>query len=192
MKLNRIILLWLFLCAAWGIALADKPQQTDYIKLADHYKFINEDSCLYFANEAYREALEQKDIEKQAEALGYLAYVNRYKGNYEISLDLTHTLQELAQRIDSKTLYAKSLYLIGSAYLGMEILDAAYTNFNSALKIYQNLPDKTPIAAIYNAMGVIYARQNDIEKAQSYIEKGLALTDTVDKRESILLNTYIE
>ena len=191
MKLNRIILLWLFLCAAWGIALADKPQQTDYIKLADHYKFINEDSCLYFANEAYREALEQKDIEKQAEALGYLAYVNRYKGNYEISLDLTHTLQELAQRIDSKTLYAKSLYLIGSAYLGMEILDAAYTNFNSALKIYQNLPDKTPIAAIYNAMGVIYARQNNIEKAQSYIEKGLALTDTVDKRESILLNSNL-
>lgn len=191
MKPYRILLLGLFLSAVVGTGRAEKQNHTDYLKLADYYKFVNEDSCLHFANEAYREALEQKDIEKQAEALGYLAYVNRYKGNYEISLDLTHTLQELAQRIDSKPLYAKSLYLLGSAYMGMEILDAAYNNFNSALNIYQSLPDKKPIAAIYNAMAVLYARQNELEKAQSYIAKGLALADTVDKRESILLNNNL-
>ncbi len=191
MKLYRLIYLWLFLFAVSGTIRAEKQPSLDYLKLADHYKFINEDSCLHFANEAYREALEQKDIEKQAEALGYLAYVNRYKGNYEISLDLTHSLQELAQRIDSKPLYAKSLYLIGSAYLGMEILDAAYNNFHSALKIYQTLPDKTPIAAIYNVMAILYAQQNEIDKAQSYFEKGLALADTVDKRESILINSNL-
>lgn len=176
--------------SAWG-ATPKQAQQYDYLKLADYYKFVNEDSCLHFANEAYREALEQKDIEKQAEALGYLAYVNRYKGNYETSLDLTRTLQELAQRTDSKPLYAKSLYLIGSVYLGMEILDAAYNNFHSALNIYQTLPDKDPIAAIYNTLAILYAQQDELEKAQSYFEKGLALTDTVDKRESILINSNL-
>ncbi len=190
MKLYRI-LLSILLCTAWHSGMAGGLPCSDYLCLADYYKFINEDSCLFFANEAYREALEQKDIEKQAEALAYLAYVNRYKGNYEISLDLTHTLQELAQRIDSKPLYAKSLYLIGSAYLGMEILDAAYHNFYSALKIYENLPDKTPVAAIYNVMAILYAQQNEIEKAQSYFEKGLALADTVDKREYILINSNL-
>ncbi|MDE6493529.1 MAG: tetratricopeptide repeat protein [Bacteroidales bacterium] len=179
--------LFLFIVNAW-CGVHSQEDKAAYLKLADYYKFINEDSCQYFANEAYRVALEHKDIRNQAEALGYLAYVNRYKGNYEIALDLTRNMQELAQRIDDKYLYARSLYLFGAAYMEMEIFDAAYSNLSSAIRIYQNLPDKAPIAAFYNTMAVLYARQGEIEKAQSYIERGLAVADTVDKREAIILN----
>ncbi|MCM1042296.1 MAG: tetratricopeptide repeat protein [Bacteroides sp.] len=185
--IRSFLALFLTTGLAWN-ARAQKKTAENFIKSADYYKFINEDSCLYFANEAYRIGLTQKDLYNQALALTFIAHVNRNKGNYETSLDLCKNIRELAQRIDDKQLFAKSLHLTGVTYMEMGIFDAAYTNLTDALRIYENLPDKTPTAAFYNALAVLYAKQSNIEKAQEYLQKGLEVADTVDKRERILLN----
>ncbi|MCM1169763.1 MAG: tetratricopeptide repeat protein [Bacteroides sp.] len=185
--IRSFLALFLTTGLAWN-ARAQKKTAENFIKSADYYKFINEDSCLYFANEAYRIGLTKKDLYNQALALTYIAHVNRNKGNYETSLDLCRNIRELAQRIDDRQLFAKSLHLTGVTYMEMGIFDAAYTNLTDALRIYENLSDKTPTAAFYNALAVLYAKQSNIEKAQEYLQKGLKVADTVDMRERILLN----
>ncbi|MCM1531292.1 MAG: tetratricopeptide repeat protein [Bacteroides sp.] len=185
--IRSFLALFLTTGLAWN-ARAQKKTAENFIKSADYYKFINEDSCLYFANEVYRIGLTKKDLYNQALALTYIAHVNRNKGNYETSLDLCRNIRELAQRIDDRQLFAKSLHLTGVTYMEMGIFDAAYTNLTDALRIYENLSDKTPTAAFYNALAVLYAKQSNIEKAQEYLQKGLKVADTVDMRERILLN----
>lgn len=182
-----VFLLFSFLSGILRVSAQEKNVEFN-LKSADYYKFINEDSCLYFANEAYRNALAANDLIAQGTALWHIAYVNRNKGNYETSLDLCRSIQEIAQRTSNKQLFAKALHTASVVYLEMGIFDMAYTNLTSAIKIYedQNLPTAT--AALYNTLAVLYAKQANIEKAKQYIEKGLSLADTIDKRESILLN----
>ena len=50
---------------------------------ADYYEYLNEDSCLYFANQAYTESAVQKDKMAQALAVAKIANAYQGKGEYE-------------------------------------------------------------------------------------------------------------
>ena len=159
---------------------------------ADYYKFINEDLSLSFANQAYTKAVADKDRRSQAEALTYIIMAHKTKGEYDKALELSHTLTELSQSIDDNHLYAQSLYQIGSIYLKMGVLDAAYANLTSSIDIFRNYPlPSNHMAAAFNALAVLYAKQSQYDKARTLFADGLAAVDTADRREYILLNTNL-
>ncbi len=158
---------------------------------ADYYKFLNEDTCLYFANRAYTEGVAAKDKRQQAEALVYIAMAYKTKGYYDKALEMSKTLGELSQQLGDDLLYAQSLYQTGAAYLKMGVFDAAYANLTSAIDIFNNYPASNCLAAAYNALAVLYAKQADFDKARTLFAAGLAVVDTADKREYVLLNNNL-
>ncbi|MDE7150017.1 MAG: tetratricopeptide repeat protein [Bacteroidales bacterium] len=176
--------------SAQAVSLPSKPALS-FLEQADYYKFLNEDSCLYFANKAYTESVAMQDKRRQAEALTYIVDAHKTKGDYDKSLELSKTLGELAQQLDDDLLYAQSLYQIGTVYLKMGVFDAAYANLTSAIDIFRNFPPSNRLAAAYNALAVLFAKQTNFDKARGLFADGLASVDTDDKREYVLLNNNL-
>lgn len=159
---------------------------------ADYYKFVNEDLSLSYANQAYTKAVVEKDRGAQAEALTYIIMAHKTKGEYDKALELSHTLTELAQSLNNNHLYAQSLYQVGSIYLKMGVLDAAYANFTSSIDIFRNYPTPSNhLAAAYNGLAVLYAKQTLYDKTRDFVAEGLKVVDTSDKREYLLLNNNL-
>lgn len=162
-----------------------------FLAQADYYKFLNEDTCLYFANKAYTGSVAAQDKRLQAEALTYIAMAYKTKGEYDKALELSKTLGELAQQLNDNLLYAQSLYQIGTVYLKMGVFDAAYANLTSSIDIFKNYPPANRLAAACNALAVLFAKQANFDKARVLFNEGLAAADTTDKREYVLLNNNL-
>ena len=161
---------------------------------ADYYEYLNEDSCLYFANQAYTESVVQKDKMAQALAVAKIANAYQGKGEYEKALSYAQSLRDLSQQLHDDALLAQALMLTGTVYLDMGIFDAAYTHLTQAITIFQQEPEANSdkLGNGYNALGVLAAKQSQYEQAQNYIEKGLSLIDTLrDKQQIILLNSNL-
>lgn len=192
----RIILL--LLCLHSGICACLQAQSSANIAFllgkADYYEYLNEDSCLYYASQAYTESVIQKDKMSQALAVAKIANAHQGKGEYEKALSYAQSLRDLSQQLHDDALLAQALMLTGTVYLDMGIFDAAYTHLTQAIAILQQDPaaNSDKLGNGYNALGVLAAKQSQYEQAQSYIEKGLSLIDTIkDKQQIILLNSNL-
>ncbi|MDE6514421.1 MAG: hypothetical protein K2L03_00085 [Bacteroidales bacterium] len=161
------------------------------LEQADYYKFLNEDTSLYFANLAYTESVAAQNKRRQAEALTYIAVAYKNKGEYEKALEISETLGELAQQLDDDLLYAQSVYQKGTVYLKMGVFDAAYANLTSSINIFSHYPPSNHLAAAYNALAVLFAKQANYDRACELFADGLAAVDTSDKREYVLLNNNL-
>lgn len=187
------------LSGAWSLAMAQSnapqtqpPSSVEkYLEQADYYKFLNEDTSLYFANIAYTGSVAAQDKRRQAEALTYIAVAYKNKGEYEKAMEISKTLGELAQQLDDDLLYAQSIYQKGTVYLKMGVFDAAYADLTSAINIFKNYPSSNHLAAAYNALAVLFAKQANYDKACALFADGLAAVDTSDKREYVLLNNNL-
>ena len=192
----RIILL--LLCLHSGICTCLQAQSSANIAFllgkADYYEYLNEDSCLYYASQAYTESVIQKDKMSQALAVAKIANAHQGKGEYEKALSYAQSLRDLSQQLHDDALLAQALMLTGTVYLDMGIFDAAYTHLTQAITILLQEPETNSdkLGNGYNALGVLAAKQSQYEQAQNYIEKGLSLIDTLrDKQQIILLNSNL-
>lgn len=192
----RIILL--FLCLHSGICTCLQAQSSANIAFllgkAGYYEYLNEDSCLYYASQAYTESVIQKDKMSQALAVAKIANAHQGKGEYEKALSYAQSLRDLSQQLHDDALLAQALMLTGTVYLDMGIFDAAYTHLTQAIAILLQEPETNSdkLGNGYNALGVLAAKQSQYEQAQNYIEKGLSLIDTLrDKQQIILLNSNL-
>lgn len=188
----------LLLCLHSGICTCLQAQSSANIAFllgkAGYYEYLNEDSCLYYASQAYTESVIQKDKMSQALAVAKIANAHQGKGEYEKALSYAQSLRDLSQQLHDDALLAQALMLTGTVYLDMGIFDAAYTHLTQAIAILQQDPaaNSDKLGNGYNALGVLAAKQSQYEQAQSYIEKGLSLIDTIkDKQQIILLNSNL-
>ena len=160
----------LLLCLHSGICTCLQAQSSANIAFllgkADYYEYLNEDSCLYYASQAYTESV----------------------------IHYAQSLRDLSQQLHDDALLAQALMLTGTVYLDMGIFDAAYTHLTQAIAILLQEPETNSdkLGNGYNALGVLAAKQSQYEQAQNYIEKGLSLIDTLrDKQQIILLNSNL-
>lgn len=193
-----IRIIFLLLCLPIGICTCLRAQPSGNTALllekADYYEYLDEDSCLYFANQAYTESVVQKDKMAQALAVAKIANAYQGKGEYEKALSYAQSLRDLSQQLHDDALLAQALMLTGTVYLDMGIFDAAYTHLTQAITIFQQEPEANSdkLGNGYNALGVLAAKQSQYEQAQNYIEKGLSLIDTLrDKQQIVLLNSNL-
>ena len=188
----------LLLCLHSGICTCLQAQSSANIAFllgkAGYYEYLNEDSCLYYASQAYTESVIQKDKMSQALAVAKIANAHQGKGEYEKALSYAQSLRDLSQQLHDDALLAQALMLTGTVYLDMGIFDAAYTHLTQAIAILLQEPETNSdkLGNGYNALGVLAAKQSQYEQAQNYIEKGLSLIDTLrDKQQIILLNSNL-
>ena len=177
-----------------SMAQGNGPDLQELLARADYYEYLNEDSCLYFANQAYTESVVQKDKMAQALSLAKIANAYQSKGEYEKALSYAQSLRDLSQQLHDDALFAQALMLTGTVYLDMGIFDAAYTHLTQAITIFQQEPEanSAKLGNGYNALGVLSAKQSQYEQAQAYFEKGLSLIDTLrDKQQIVLLNSNL-
>ena len=177
-----------------SMAQENGPDLQELLARADYYEYLNEDSCLYFANQAYTESVVQKDKMAQALSLAKIANAYQSKGEYEKALSYAQSLRDLSQQLHDDALFAQALMLTGTVYLDMGIFDAAYTHLTQAITIFQQEPEtnSAKLGNGYNALGVLSAKQSQYEQAQAYFEKGLSLIDTLrDKQQIVLLNSNL-
>lgn len=190
MKKLLFFFLWVVICGC----VQDGFGQTSSLKMARHYEYLQEDSCLYYADMAYAESLVAKDRQMQAESLALIISSFQGKGEYEKALEYCQSLKDLARKEGSDLYYAEALEYMGAVYLGLGVFDASYAHLKLAIDIFQSMGKDgyRHLSPCYNALGVLSARQGDFVTAKTYLNQGLVYADSMeDPRQIVLLNSNL-
>jgi signal transduction histidine kinase len=179
-----ISLIFLPLSRGWTIndksgersLLASEKQKIDnLINKASFYSIANNDSCLIFAEEAYRLAQANNAPELQARALEISASYYYNNEEYQNSIkDIEKLLYLYSQTGDSlKKGYTYNLY--GNACYNTGIYDLAFRSYYQATRIALDLNDNGLLARAYQNTGVLYDELKRGSDAMIYYEKALDL-----------------
>lgn len=190
MKKLLSFFLWVVICGC----VQDGFGQTSSLKMARHYEYLQEDSCLYYADMAYAESLVAKDRQMQAESLALIISSFQGKGEYEKALEYCQSLKDLARKEGSDLYYAEALEYMGAVYLGLGVFDASYAHLKQAIDIFQSMGKDgyRHLSPCYNALGVLSARQGDFVTAKTCLNQGLVYADSMeDPRQIVLLNSNL-
>jgi signal transduction histidine kinase len=114
------------------------------------------------------------DLEGQAVVNGYLAIVQRNRGDAGASLELSFKALELSQKTGFRENEGTDLYQIGVTYRHLGNFEKALDYLYKSLSIYRE--DKNLLFQSYpiNVIGSIYFENGDYAKALEYFEEGLA------------------
>jgi len=114
------------------------------------------------------------DLEGQAVVNGYLAIVERNRGNIGASLELSFRALELSQKTGFTENEGTDLYQIGVTYRHLGNFEKALDYLYKSLSIYRE--DKNLLFQSYptNVIGSIYFENGDYTRALEYFEEGLA------------------
>lgn len=102
-----------------------------------------------------------------ANAYNYIAIINRFLGNYPLSLQSHLKALKIREQIGDKKGIARSHIGIGTIYRYLGKYDEALKNEELAKKLYTEIGDKNGIANSYNHIGIIYAEQKKYDKAMA-------------------------
>jgi two-component system, NtrC family, sensor kinase len=114
------------------------------------------------------------DLEGQAVVNGYLAIVQRNRGDIGASLELSFKALELSQKTRFRENEGTDLYQIGVTYRHLGNFEKALDYLYKSLSIYRE--DNNLLFQSYpiNVIGSIYFENGDYTKALEYFEEGLA------------------
>lgn len=116
----------------------------------------------------------QNDLEGLAVVNGYLAIVQRNRGDIGASLELSFKALELSQKTGFRENEGTDLYQIGVTYRHLGNFEKALDYLYRSLSIYRE--DKNSLFQSYpiNVIGSIYFENGDYAKALELFEEGLA------------------
>ena len=98
---------------------------------------------------------------------------NQRSKNPQLALRSVKEALTIAKSINSKSLQAKSLNLMGVVYRNLGNFDEAVSSYKNALNLAQEVKDSTQIAYSYNNIGGIYRLQGSNLLALDYILNAL-------------------
>jgi two-component system, NarL family, sensor kinase len=162
-------------------AISDTARITTLIDISWYYLYINTDSALTYAKNAYKLSKLPTNIINSASALG-VTYSK--KGDFENSVKYNLEAFHYAQKIHDKGNYSCLLNDIGSNYFMLDDLEKALKYFTSALEFSHDL--ETTYVALFN-LGQIYAVKGNFTEAYGYFEKALKVAEKENKTKRIAL-----
>ncbi|MEO6150382.1 MAG: tetratricopeptide repeat-containing sensor histidine kinase [Mucilaginibacter sp.] len=154
---------------------ADTSNITLLNHLAEHYRYNNADSALYFAKQALQLAYRNHHAIGQANAFFLIGTANYIKGAYFPSLEAASQLMTISQRINYRPGIANVYQLRGLIFLAQDELDDALIEFTKALKVYTQLKNKGKMARMYFDIGLCYDELKQPKKAFIYLEKAFSV-----------------
>ncbi|MDX2172653.1 MAG: tetratricopeptide repeat protein [Bacteroidota bacterium] len=101
------------------------------------------------------------------------------------AMDFAKEALNLSLSAKNTSLIAQSKNRLGTIYDYKGIIDSANANYIEALKIFENLGDKSGIASVYQNIGVMYYFQNDLDKAIDYYNKAIVLRNKTNELEFV-------
>jgi signal transduction histidine kinase/Tfp pilus assembly protein PilF len=154
---------------------AEKLKIETLIGKADHFAEIKSDSCLIYAEEAFRLARANNSPELQAGALDVL--VNYYYGKEQYAKVLEHapTLIELYAIAGDSSGKAKAYNLYGLASFNTGVYDEAIRAYHNTMRLALELRDNYLVAMSYQNIGVLYTELDRPREAMDYYQKALDL-----------------
>ena len=128
-----------------------------------------------------------QDVEKQIVALNNLAIVNSIRNDFKTAMGYFIDALELGRKIAYRQSIANSLINIGTIYAHLQNHDEALKRYLNIIDDYQDVLEKNTLAIVYNNVGNINYRKNDVEQAHFYFKKTLELAQESQYQEMIAL-----
>jgi tetratricopeptide (TPR) repeat protein len=139
--------------------------------IAWEYRFLNQDSTIYYAQRAY--ALGTKLGLKQtlARPLNFIGVAYEYKGEAIEAYEYYKQALQVAtaQRDDSEIAYANNN--MGRLMFNQGNISRASSHYDHALKLFESLRDPVGIGYVYLNLALFYQHQKDFKKAEDYFLK---------------------
>jgi len=158
--------------------------------LAWKLKYTNPDTAIVLSNRALELAVKNEDMKGQASAFRNLGVFSRLKGNYPKALEHYHKALKINEKLKDRRGISASLSSIGIVYrnqgdstvaagdtaLAMaDTYPKALEYYFKALKMDEEMDNKSGIAADLGNIGIVYRNQGDYPKALEYYFKALKM-----------------
>ncbi|MGH9917142.1 MAG: tetratricopeptide repeat protein, partial [Pyrinomonadaceae bacterium] len=130
----------------------------------------------------------------KASAWAQLGFLTAIEGGDTLGLEYLQKALDLSRQLDpgpsQKAIITNRLTDIGQVYHLISEYKQALNYYAQAMKIAQDLNNKTPYARVLTKLSALYEEQGDTLKANRYMERSLELATTpTDKR--VLIQTLI-
>ncbi|OFY50878.1 MAG: hypothetical protein A2W85_09955 [Bacteroidetes bacterium GWF2_41_31] len=148
----------------------------------------NVDSALYYADEAYKFALEIKNIELQTRSLVSICRIQSTQNNFIACVTNAEKAIALAKSTGQirEEAIAKGILAIVYAETGNIDKSAAY--YFEALKLSEETGDKKETGLILGNIGADFMLQGNYEKAFEYLNKSLEIAQQISDKQGIAQN----
>ncbi|HPR58878.1 MAG TPA: tetratricopeptide repeat protein [Bacteroidales bacterium] len=168
----------------------DKEQRIDILlDISTKYYFINIDSLLLFANQAYNEAIAAGYTQGEIRALHRKSQYYLKAGDYNMAVDLVKQARILSEKSGKKELLASTMMINGDILMSISILDQAFEYYTNALDILNVI---APLSKDkYNCLSKIatlQANMGNLDDAQKTLEDALSGAKTINDKPLILNN----
>lgn len=134
----------------------EKQHAALYIDIANQYRNISGDTCLFFAQKAIALAQKHKDKIMLAEGYSLIGIYYKNKCEYETSLEYQLKSLKIAEELNDGAELASTYNNIGILYKKMKRWDEALFHYNKSLGYAKQYSNEKTVALIYNNIGAIY------------------------------------
>lgn len=152
----------------------DSQRSLDYGNMARIYKFQYPDSALYFANIAYKIALENKFVSGEAYALKYMGEIYLEMNHPDTVPSFYYKAIQLFESANNLFGIAETYFVLGSFHYLQGNYIESVDLYNKSVALYLKLTPTRRIHYILNELGSIAYYQHRYHDAEKYYTKALA------------------
>ncbi len=140
----------------------DQNVNIDFLnELADHYKYRNLDSALFFAQKAITTSRNEGNEKGEILALINKSEIYMELGKYEMAKKCTDRLKDFAERIDDKELLAKYYLLAGSNDMSQHSYNKALEQYKISFTLFRECGDLVGMGDVQRKIGQLFASQKE-------------------------------
>lgn len=142
---------------------------------ADNANYLE---ALKYLRQALATALEARDMNRAGSVYNLISWVHEQQGSYADAIENNIASLKMAQEIGNEDLQATSLSNIGENYLRLGNDSLALIHIQRSIDIRTKIPepsivDEINVSDSYLAVGFIYQKAGDFDKALRYYERAL-------------------
>lgn len=177
----------------------DTTKANIYNHLSNRFKESNPDSVAFYARKAA--LLSQKINYPFGLANSYINHgnANLIQGNYKAASGYFKNAQTVFESLlldqpDDRLVkngLARAFSSSGIIYSEQSNYYMALENYQKALKLYQEINEKTNISKALNNIGIVYKSQQNYPKALEYLTKALAIQQQIGEQSAAVTLTNI-
>lgn len=157
------------------ILASERNKVEQLIKKASYYASIKSDSCLVFANEAYRLARANRSLKLEASAMDVAASYYYDTEQYHHALEQLNKLLDLYSQTGDSVNKVKAYNLHGLTCYNLGIYDESIRSYHQAMRLAMWQNDTHMLALCYQNTGVLYDELGRPSEAMEYYNKALDL-----------------
>lgn len=169
------------------ISFAKSPEEKTnlLLSLSSIEENQNVDSALHYAEDAYKYALEIKNIELQTRSLVSISRIQLSLNKFIVCVNSAEKAIELAKSIGQKREEAIAKGILAIVYAETGNIDKSAEYYFQALKLFEEIGDKRETGLVLGNIGADFMYQGNYEKALEYMNKSLEIAQQINDKQGI-------